>query len=80
MMRRRLTDSIHNDLEWNGCNYTTQPRAFRTANVWFGMATIGGSQAYYKAAPTRVQAVAGTVGGGGEGGKQRGAWLLRGRA
>ena len=56
MMRRLLTDSIRNDPEWNGGNYTSQPRAFRTANVWFGVATIGGSQAYYKAAPTRVQA------------------------
>ena len=56
MMRRLLTDSIRNDPEWNGGNYSTQPRAFRVANVWFGVATIGGSQAYYKAAPTRVQA------------------------
>ena len=56
MMRRLLTDSIRNDPEWNGGNYSTQPRAVRTANVWFGVATIGGSQAYYKAAPTRVQA------------------------
>jgi homoserine O-acetyltransferase/O-succinyltransferase len=56
MMRRLLTDSIRNDLEWNGGNCSTQPRAVRVANVWFGVATIGGSQAYYKAAPTRVQA------------------------
>ena len=56
MMRRLLTDSIHNEPVWNGGNYSTQPRAVRTANVWFGAATIGGSQAYCKAAPTRVQA------------------------
>lgn len=56
MMRRLLTDSIRNDPEWNGGNYTAQPRALRVASVWFGVATIGGSQAYYKAAPTRVQA------------------------
>ena len=56
MTGRLLTESIRNDPEWNGGNYTTQPRAFRVANVWFGVATIGGSQAYYKAAPTRVQA------------------------
>ena len=56
MMRRLLIDAIRNDPDWNGGNYTTQPRALKVANVAFGVATIGGSLAYYKAAPTRVQA------------------------
>jgi homoserine O-acetyltransferase/O-succinyltransferase len=56
MTRRLLTDSIRNDPDWNAGNYTAQPRAFKLANVWFGLTTIGGSQAYYKAAPTRAQA------------------------
>ncbi|WP_245296822.1 MULTISPECIES: alpha/beta fold hydrolase [Rhodomicrobium] len=53
MMRRMLVDSVRKDPEWKDGNYTTQPRAVQTANVVFGIATSGGSQAYYKAAPTR---------------------------
>jgi homoserine O-acetyltransferase/O-succinyltransferase len=56
MMRRLLTESIRRDPEWKDGNYTTQPAAFRTANVWFGIATSGGSQAYYGMAPTREKA------------------------
>ena len=51
-----LTDSIRNDPDWNDGNYTTQPRALRFANVFFGITTIGGSRAYQKAAPTRALA------------------------
>jgi homoserine O-acetyltransferase len=56
MMRRLLVDSVRNDPAWNGGNYTTQPTAFRTANVWFGLATSGGNQALYKEGPTREKA------------------------
>ena len=56
MTRRMLIDSIRNDPDWQGGNYTTQPRAVRTANVFYGITTIGGNQAYYKAAPTREAA------------------------
>ena len=42
MMRRMLIDSIRKDPDWNGGNYTTQPRALRVANVYFGIATNGG--------------------------------------
>ena len=56
MMRRMLTDSIRNDPDWNGGDYTTQPRAFRVANAFFGIATSGGTLAYQKAAPTRERA------------------------
>ena len=56
MMRRMLIDAVRKDPEWNNGNYTTQPRQLRTANVFFGIATAGGSQAYQKAAPTRAQA------------------------
>ena len=56
MMRRMLIDSIRNDPDWNGGNYTVQPRSIKVANAFFGVATIGGSQAYHKAAPTRALA------------------------
>jgi len=56
MMRRLIIDAIRNDPDWNNGNYTTQPRAFRTANVFFGIATSGGTLAYHKMAPTRALA------------------------
>ena len=56
IMRRLIIDTIRNDPEWAGGNYTTQPRSLRAANVFFGIATNGGTQAYYKDAPTREKA------------------------
>jgi homoserine O-acetyltransferase len=56
MLRRLITDSIRNDPEWNGGNYTKQPASARFASVYFGLATNGGNQALYKAAPTRAKA------------------------
>lgn len=56
MMRRMLVDAVRNDPEWNNGNYTTQPRSFRIANTFFGIATSGGTLAYQKAAPTREKA------------------------
>ncbi len=53
MMRRMIIDAMRNDPEWKGGDYTEQPQAFRTANVFFGIATIGGTLAYQKQAPTR---------------------------
>jgi homoserine O-acetyltransferase len=53
MMRRMLIDAIRNDPDWKEGNYTSQPRAIRLANVFYGIATSGGSQAYQKLAPTR---------------------------
>lgn len=56
IMRRLIIDAVRNDPDWNNGNYTTQPRAFRVANVFFGIATSGGSLAYQKAAPTSALA------------------------
>jgi len=56
MMRRMLIDDIRNDPEWNDGNYTKQPAGFQRARVYFGLATAGGTQALYRAAPTREKA------------------------
>lgn len=56
MMRRLIIDSIRNDPDWKGGQYTQQPRSARFASVFFGIATSGGNQALYKAAPTRQAA------------------------
>jgi homoserine O-acetyltransferase len=56
MLRRLITDSIRNDPEWNNGNYAKQPASARFASVYFGLATNGGNQALYKAAPTRAKA------------------------
>jgi homoserine O-acetyltransferase len=56
LMRRMLIDAVRKDPDWKDGNYTSQPRAVQIANVFFGIATNGGSQAYYKAAPTRETA------------------------
>ena len=56
MMRRMLIDTIRNDPEWNHGNYTSQPRSFLQARVYFGLATSGGTEAIYRAASTRGQA------------------------
>ena len=56
MMRRMLIDAVRKDPDWKGGDYETQPRAVRVANAFWGIVSIGGSQAYYKAAPTREKA------------------------
>ena len=56
MMRRMLIDAVRKDPDWKGGDYETQPRAVRVANAFWSIVSIGGSQAYYKAAPTREKA------------------------
>jgi homoserine O-acetyltransferase/O-succinyltransferase len=56
MLRRLIIDSIRNDPEWMNGDYTKQPRSLQFASVFYGIATNGGSQALYKAAPTREKA------------------------
>jgi homoserine O-acetyltransferase len=56
MMRRLIIDTIRNDPDWKGGDYTIQPSAFRAANVFYGIATNGGTLAYQRAAPTRTLA------------------------
>ncbi len=56
MMRRLIIDSVRNDPEWNNGNYTKQPSALKVANVFYGIATNGGTLAYQAVAPTREKA------------------------
>jgi homoserine O-acetyltransferase/O-succinyltransferase len=56
IMRRLIVDSIRNDPEWMGGNYTKQPASARVASAFYAFATNGGSQALQKAAPTREKA------------------------
>jgi homoserine O-acetyltransferase len=56
MMRRLIIDSIRNDPDWKDGNYTTQPKAFRTAAVFYNIGTNGGTLALQNAAPTREAA------------------------
>ncbi len=56
MLRRLITDSIRSDPEWMNGEYTRQPRSAQFASVFYGIATNGGDQALYRAAPTRDKA------------------------
>jgi len=56
MMRRMLIDAVRKDPAWKDGNYTEQPPSLRMANVFYGIATSGGTFNWYKAAPTREAA------------------------
>jgi len=56
LLRRMLTESIRQDPDWMGGNYSTQPRSVRYANLFYALGTNGGNQAFYKAAPHRAAA------------------------
>lgn len=56
MLRRMIIDAVRNDPDWKGGDYTQQPHGFRVANVFFGIATSGGTLAYQQMAPTRAAA------------------------
>ena len=56
MMRRLIVDSIRNDPEWQGGNYTKQPRSAQVAFTFYNIAMNGGAQALQLAAPTSAKA------------------------
>ena len=56
MLRRMLLETIRSDPEYKDGNYTTQPHFLRIANVFFGIATAGGTLAWQKQAPTNAAA------------------------
>lgn len=56
MTRRMMVESIRSDPDWNGGNYSKQPRSLQLAQISFSIATSGGTRALQKAAPTREKA------------------------
>ena len=56
LLRRALVESIRRDPDYQDGNYTAQPRGMKLANQFFAMATNGGNQALFAAAPTREKA------------------------
>ena len=56
MMRRLIIDAVRNDPDWKGGDSTTQPKAVQVANVFYGIATNGGTLAFQAMAPTREKA------------------------
>ncbi|MCD8351590.1 MAG: alpha/beta fold hydrolase [Planctomycetaceae bacterium] len=56
IMRRMIIDAVRNDPAWNNGFYDEQPQHFRMVNVWYGIATNGGSLSYNDKAPTREAA------------------------
>ncbi len=56
MMRRMIIDAVRSDPAWQGGDYTTQPPLLKWANVFFGIATSGGTLGYQAMAPTHALA------------------------
>jgi len=56
MTRRMLIDMIKLDADWNGGNFSKQPRGLTLAQAYFGMATSGGDQGLHQVAPTNAKA------------------------
>lgn len=56
MLRRLLAEAIRRDPDWNGGNYTRQPRGIQFALTQFSLSTAGGNQSLYRQGPTREKA------------------------
>ncbi len=56
MLRRMMLETIRNDPDYNGGNYTTQPRMMKYAINAYGIATGGGTLSYQTLAPTAAKA------------------------
>lgn len=56
MMRRIMLETIRNDPDYGGGNYTSQPRMMKYAITAYGIASTGGTLAYQSQAPTAAKA------------------------
>jgi homoserine O-acetyltransferase len=56
MLRRMMIETIRNDPDYNGGNYTTQPRMMKYAIAAYGIASAGGTLGYQTLAPTAEKA------------------------
>jgi homoserine O-acetyltransferase len=56
MLRRIMLETIRNDPDYNGGNYTAQPRMMKYAINAYGIASAGGTLAYQTQAPTAAKA------------------------
>ena len=56
MLRRIMLETIRNDPDYNGGNYTAQPRMMKYAIHAYGIASAGGTLAYQALAPTAAKA------------------------
>ena len=56
MLRRIMLETIRNDPDYNGGNYTAQPRMMKYAIHAYGIASAGGTLAYQTLAPTAAKA------------------------
>ncbi len=52
MMRKIMLETIQQDAEYAGGNYTKQPGIMKYASTFYGLATAGGTLNYQKQAPT----------------------------
>jgi homoserine O-acetyltransferase len=56
MLRRAMLETIRNDPDYKGGNYTTEPRMLKYAVTAFGFAAAGGTLGYQSLAPTTAKA------------------------
>jgi homoserine O-acetyltransferase len=56
MLRRIMLETIRNDPDYNGGNYTSQPRMMKYAISAYGIASAGGTLGYQTLAPTAAKA------------------------
>jgi homoserine O-acetyltransferase/O-succinyltransferase len=56
MLRRAMLETIRNDPDYNGGNYTTQPRMMKYAIAAYRIASAGGTLGYQTLAPTAAAA------------------------
>jgi homoserine O-acetyltransferase len=56
MLRRMMLETIRNDPDYEGGNYTRQPRIMKYAINAYGIATGGGTLGYQTLAPTAAKA------------------------